>query len=128
MDNSKLVEPSELLNDQQKDEVKNHVIESFGEAFVKKVDMLFMAMVDERMASADAYEFLERVSKKFPEHPEEMVAALLVGMKFGELAAGFVLKAQHAEELDKVKKEASSGDEDGAVIAPHVSFSEGMYG
>lgn len=125
MDNGKLVAPSELLNAEQQDEVKQRVINAFGEEFVKKVDMLFMALVDERMAVNDAYEFLEKVAAKYPEHPEEMVAALLVGMKFGELAAGYALQQQ--AQAAQAQAAAQQEPQDGAVIAPHTSYSEGMY-
>jgi hypothetical protein len=126
MDNTPLTAPSKLLNEEQQDDVKKKVIALFGEEVVHAIDMQFMAFTDQRMAATDAYDFLKKVADQDPEHAVTTCAALLFGMKMGEISAQFVLTQQHEQEIEKVKAEAAK-DQDGAVIAPHTTFSEGMY-
>lgn len=126
MDNTPLTAPSKLLNEEQQDDVKKRVIALFGEEVVHAIDMQFMAFTDQRMAATDAYDFLKKVADQDPENAVTTCAALLFGMKLGELAAGHVLNQEHAAEIEKVKAEAAK-DQDGGVIAPHTTYSEGMY-
>jgi hypothetical protein len=114
--------PSQELNEKQVDEVKKKVIEIFGEEMVKDVDRAFLMFQALRFGATDSYDFLKRVANEDPEHATKVVAALLYGMRLGEDTTAMVLNKKHEEEVNKLKQ-----DQDGAVIAPHVTYADGMY-
>lgn len=79
------------LEPEQEDEVKKWAIEKFGEDSVKRLDLLFFEFHDIRGTCKDNYDFLYKVRDK---HGEQVVAALLYGMKLGELGLMYHLKQQ----------------------------------
>lgn len=84
------------LNSEQEDEVRSRVVAQFGEDCVKKMDMFYMALNDIRITSKDSYEFLEKVKEKYQElgDTELLLAAILYGMKQGELGYQYHLKKE----------------------------------
>lgn len=96
------------LTSKQEDEVRERVIQQFGEDCVKKIDAFYVELNGLRFGCKDSYEFLDRVIKKFPgENHELLVAAILYGMKQGELGYEYHLrmKATEAEKIDRIVQE-----------------------
>ena len=99
------------LNQTQEDDVKAKVIKQFGEEAVRKMDHHYMELNDLRMASETSYEFLGKVRETFKEEskPELILAAVLYGMKQGELGYQYYmmqngLEARPIEEPKKKEK------------------------
>ena len=88
------------LKPEQQDKVKKWAIEKFGEESVKRVDLLFFEFHDIRAGCLDNFDFLYKVRDKHGENGEQVVAALLYGMKMGEL--GLMV---HLKECEAVRKE-----------------------
>lgn len=87
-----------LTNDQE-DVVRCRVIAQFGEDCVKKIDAFYVELNGLRVGCKDSYEFLDRVIKKYPgENHELLVAAILYGMKQGELGYEYHLRQKAAEQ------------------------------
>ncbi len=78
----------------QEDEVRVIAIEMFGEDTVKNLDRLFFEFHDIRAECKDNYDFLSKVMEKNGDKGEHLVAALLYGMKLGELGLMYHLKQQ----------------------------------
>ena len=88
------------LSPEQEDEVRITAIEMFGEDCVKKLDRLFFEFHDIRATCKDNYDFLSKVKDKHGENGEQVVAALLYGMKMGEL--GMMM---HLKECEAIREE-----------------------
>jgi hypothetical protein len=92
------------LEKQQEDEVRKQVIAKFGEECVKRMDILYMELNDIRMTAVSSYDFLEKVKDKYPNDNTDLVlAALLYGMKMGEIGYEYHLKQM--EEANKKMQE-----------------------
>lgn len=90
-----------LTNDQE-DEVRKRVIEKFGEDSVKQMDLFYMELNDIRIGCRDSYEFLEKVKAKYSDHNSELLlAAILYGMKQGELAVEYHQRKQNLDRNGK---------------------------
>jgi len=81
----------------QEDEVRNTAIELFGEDTVKNLDRLFFEFHDIRAECRDNYDFLSKVRERNGENGDHLVAALLYGMKLGELGLMYHLKSQEQD-------------------------------
>lgn len=99
------------LNQNQEDDVKAKVIKQFGEDAVRKMDRHYMELNDLRMASETSYEFLGKIRETFKDEsrPELILAAVLYGMKQGELGYQYYmmqngLEARPIEEPKKTAK------------------------
>lgn len=86
-----------MLNRAEEDEVKKLAIQMFGEETVLNLDRLFFEFHDIRNGCKDNYEFLSKVKEKNGEKGDHLVAALLYGMKLGELGLMYHLKQQELE-------------------------------
>jgi len=99
------------LNQNQEDDVKAKVIKQFGEDAVRKMDRHYMELNDLRMASETSYEFLGKIRETFKDEsrPELILAAVLYGMKQGELGYQYYMMQNGLEarpiEEPKAKKE-----------------------
>jgi len=83
------------LTNKQEDEVRKRVIEQFGIESVKKMDQYYIEMNDLRIKSKDAYEFLDKVKELYSGiETELLIAAILYGMKQGELGYEYHLRLQ----------------------------------
>jgi hypothetical protein len=81
------------LEKQQEDEVRKQVIAKFGEESVKKMDFFYMELNDIRMTAVSSYDFLEKVKDKYGgDNTDLVLAALLYGMKMGEVGYEYHLK------------------------------------
>lgn len=90
------------LTNQEEDEVRKKVIAQFGEESVRKMDLFYMELNDIRLASKDSYDFLERVKAKYPDDRTDLLlAAILYGMRQGELGYQYHLKQKEMERLPK---------------------------
>ena len=85
------------LKPEQQDEVKKWAIEKFGVESVKRLDLLFFEFHDIRATCEDNFDFLYKVREKHGERGEQVVAALLYGMKMGELGLMAHLKEQEQQ-------------------------------
>jgi hypothetical protein len=90
------------LKPEQEDTVKKWAIEKFGEDSVKQLDLLFFEFHDIRAGCKDNFDFLYKVRDKHGEQGEQVVAALLYGMKMGELGMMMHLKEQEQEAVAKL--------------------------
>jgi hypothetical protein len=69
---------------------------------VKKMDFYFMELNDIRITCKDSYEFLEKVKVKYPEfNTDLLLAAILYGMKQGELGYEYHLRQKAALQKEK---------------------------
>lgn len=90
------------LTEPQEDEVRKKVIDRFGLDCVKQMDHFYMELNDIRMSCRDSYEFLEKVKAKYPDDRAELlIAAILYGMKQGELGYQYHLKKQEMDNAGK---------------------------
>jgi DNA-binding NarL/FixJ family response regulator len=90
-----------LTNDEE-DQVRKRVIDKFGVDSVKQMDLHYMALNDIRMGCRDSYEFLEKVKEKYPDtNTELLLAAILYGMKQGELGYEYHLRQTKKDANDK---------------------------
>jgi len=85
------------LTSDQEDTVRNMAIEMFGVDCVKRLDKLFFEFHDIRGTCKDNYDFLKKVRDKHGEQGDQVVSALLYGMKMGELGMMMHLKEQELE-------------------------------
>ena len=98
------------LNPNEEDDVKAKVIKQFGVEAVRKMDHHYMELNDLRMASETSYEFLGKIRETFKEEskPELIIAAVLYGMKQGELGYQYYMHQNGLEarpiEEPKAKK------------------------
>jgi hypothetical protein len=86
------------LSKSQEDTVKLIAIEMFGEDCVKNLDRLFFEFHDTRGTCKDNYEFLRTVRDKHGENGDQVVAALLYGMKMGELGREYAYRQEQEQE------------------------------
>lgn len=99
------------LNSNEEDDVKAKVIKQFGMDAVRKMDHHYMELNDLRMASETSYEFLGKIRETFKDEskPELIIAAVLYGMKQGELGYQYYMMQNGLEarpiEEPKAKKE-----------------------
>ena len=98
------------LNQNQEDDVKAKVIKQFGEDAVRKMDRHYMELNDLRMASETSYEFLGKIRETFKDEsrPELILAAVLYGMKQGELGYQYYMMQNglEARPIEEPKKKA----------------------
>ena len=87
------------LSPEQEDEVRITAIEMFGEDCVKKLDRLFFEFHDIRATCKDNYDFLKKVRDMHGENGEQVVAALLYGMKLGELGREYAYRQEREKSL-----------------------------
>lgn len=92
------------LSPDQEEEVRKKVIDRFGEDAVKKMDTHFMELNDIRIVSKDSYEFLVKVKEKYPDNSELLLAAILYGMRQGELGYEYHLKQKTIQTLTTLPK------------------------
>ena len=83
-----------MLSPEETEEVKKKIVAEFGEELVTEIDEYFIKLHDERIICGDNMEFLKKVheSRKDSGNAPEVMAALLYGMKLGELAAMHAIK------------------------------------
>jgi len=86
------------LKPEQEDTVKKWAIEKFGEDSVKQLDLLFFEFHDIRAGCKDNFDFLYKVRDKHGEQGEQVVAALLYGMKIGELGREYAYRQEREQE------------------------------
>jgi hypothetical protein len=75
---------------------------SSGGESVKRLDLLFFEFHDIRTTCKDNFDFLYKVRDKHGEQGEQVVAALLYGMKMGELGMIMHFKEQEQEAAAKL--------------------------
>ena len=80
-----------LTPDQQK-ETLEMVMQYFSRKEVAEMDDLFLDFDDMRVASKGALEFIAKVKEKYPENYHVFVAAILYGVKLGELGYDYQTK------------------------------------
>jgi hypothetical protein len=86
------------LDPPAENEVRRRVIEMFGLESVTRMDFFFMELNDLRISSATSFEFLEKVKEKYTaDRSELLIAALLWGMREGEIAYEYHLKYQELQ-------------------------------
>ena len=89
----------------EEDEVRKKCIAQFGEDSVKKMDVHYMELNDIRIASKTSYDFLDNVKAKYStENCELLIAAILYGMKQGEIGYEYHLKKQEMDRMSKMPK------------------------
>jgi len=91
------------LKPEQEDEVRLQVIEKFGEESVKQLDLLFFEFHDIRGGCKDNFDFLYKVREKHGEQGEQVVAALLYGMKMGEISREYVYRLEQEQKTGEGK-------------------------
>jgi hypothetical protein len=85
------------LTNEQEEEVRKRVIEMFGEDTVKKMDSYFMELNEIRIGSNNSFDFLKKVKEKYAkENSELIIAAILYGMRQGEIGYQYYLEQQAA--------------------------------
>ena len=113
------------LNQNQEDDVKAKVIKQFGEDAVKKMDHHYMELNDLRMASETSYEFLGKIRETFKDEskPELILAAILYGMKQGELGYQYYMMQNglEARPIDEPKSSKREKKEPKKERAPRGS-------
>lgn len=120
------------LSNEEQNEVKDKVLEKFGQELVAKIDMKYMALADLRAVSESSYEFLEKVKEAYPDqNPEILLAGILFGMKMGEL--GVLYAQEHGmlavpEPEKKEEKKPEEKKEEHAVVGYKGDYCEQMYG
>lgn len=87
------------LTPDQEDTVRCAAIEMFGEDCVKNLDKLFFEFHDVRAGCKDNYDFLKKVKDKHGENGDQVVAALLYGMKLGELGREYAYRQEREKGL-----------------------------
>ncbi len=87
------------LTTSEQDEVRVIAIEMFGEDTVKNLDRLFFEFHDIRAECKDNYDFLSKVRERNGDQGDHLVAALLYGMKLGELGLMYHLKSQEQDAI-----------------------------
>ena len=81
------------LNSAQQLEVRNRLMEQFGEEPLKRMDAFFEELNGMRIAAKDSYKFLDLVKAKYPnENVDLVIAAILYGMWQGEIGYEYHLK------------------------------------
>ena len=90
------------LTGDQENEVRDRVVRQFGTKSVRKMDFYYMELNDIRITCKDSYEFLEKVKAKYTDiNSELLLAAILYGMKQGELGYEYHLRAQALQQSEK---------------------------
>jgi len=87
------------LTAEQEDQTKQWAIKTFGIETVKNLDKLFFQFHDIRAGCTDNFDFLAKVKEQNGEHGDHLVAALLYGMKMGELGILYFLKEQESQKI-----------------------------
>jgi hypothetical protein len=80
------------LTKEEEDAIRIEVLEKFGEANVKEMDTFFMELSDVRTKSKSVLEFLALVKQKYPEDANRLLAALLYGIRLGEVGYDYHLR------------------------------------
>ena len=84
----------ECLTPDQENEVKEAVIRIFGIEVVENLDRLFFELQEIRIGCKDNMDFLMKLREKHGEDGDQVVAAVLYGMKLGELGLMYHIKEQ----------------------------------
>ena len=82
------------LTPEQENEVKEAVIKIFGLETVQNLDRLFFELQEIRIGCEDNMDFLFKLREKHGDAGDQVVAAVLYGMKLGELGLMYHLKVQ----------------------------------
>lgn len=84
------------LTEEESDEVRQTVIDMFGEDNVREIDIRWMALHDIRIASTHNYDFLARVREHHAEGADAntLIAAILYGIRLGEIGREYAYEQE----------------------------------
>jgi hypothetical protein len=77
------------LTKEQQEETLQHVMEYFTKKEVERMDEIFFDFDDMRCTSKSVLDFLAKVKEKYEEDHNILIAAILYGIKLGELGYSY---------------------------------------
>lgn len=89
------------LTEEETDEVRQKVIDMFGEDAVKDIDLKWMALHDIRIACTHNYDFLEKVRDAHSDGADAntLVAAILYGIRLGEIGREYAYEMERQDAI-----------------------------
>ena len=85
------------LTNEETDEVRQTVIDMFGEEAVKDIDLKWMALHDIRLASTHNYDFLAKIREQYLKDGADantLVAGVLYGIRLGEVGREYAYEQE----------------------------------
>jgi hypothetical protein len=81
-----------MLSKEQQEETLQHVMEYFSKKEVEQMDEIFFDFDDMRCTSKSVLDFLAKVKEKYEQDHNVLIAAILYGIKLGEMGYDYQKK------------------------------------